>query len=410
MPRFTGDQILPHVNAQEEVTVIDGSLTVTGDVGEDARITLQSSPVAGLNRVSISDFGNVVSSFGNIVITGNGIISIGGNPHKLIVQGTVHARAKINCSGDVEFQGYLLNGVNVETYNGDIHTNDLDESVTLKTYSGNVSGSNVAKNSRIKSYSGNVSMGNVEENSCIESYSGNVSMGNVAENSRIESYSGNVSVGHVAAHAKIKSYSGDVSARSLHSSATMKTTSGQRYLDGARVRSPDRRGHHHNATRLGVSTFFSGGKSSSGGISIINGRVFINGAEQTTAAATAIPAPVPRPTGNSLSSDMQAYLKSFEGKESFPDACTRLNITLPNALCCAISHNAPKIPVTVSTNSTLYDWERLMHLTPNAEGLYTDPITSQKFTLGEIKSARPICSVIDGYLQEAADRTPSLSR
>lgn len=133
MPNLNGNITLPNLEENESITVTGGALTIFGDVGSGARITLVSSQ----------------STIGN-----NVFISNGHNGHKLIVQGNVHDQANITGSSDMEFQGYLSDHIKVNTLQGNIIVKgNVGSNTTLESINGNVSAGNVGSNTTLKSSS-----------------------------------------------------------------------------------------------------------------------------------------------------------------------------------------------------------------------------------------------------------------
>jgi hypothetical protein len=353
MPRFNGHTTLARVEANESIIVTDGSLTILGDVGQGARITLEKNQSNRSNQISFSD-----PSAGC----------------KLTVQGNVHAGVSINSFADLKFQGYLFNAVTAKTYNGDIIAQDLDRNVTLS------------------------------------SYNGNISTGDVEANSSVKSHNGKVSVGNVAANATIKSYNGNVLAISHDPSATIKTHNGKRYING--VRTDNRRENRNNITitdmnvssnsnfPFNFSNFFSSGTTT------IPDRVFINRVAQTASRQTEL---IDRNTIGSIPENLQSYINSFKGKESFQDAFKRLNIEVGEGFSCNILYDVPNIPVLL--NGYLYDWESLKNLPIDASNKYTDPMTRGKFTLTDIMPGRVIRTILEEKIKEAEKtNTPSFKR
>lgn len=349
MPQYTGNIILANVEANQSITVIDGSLTISGDVGSGARITLENSQSSS-NQIS---FGNSKIVIGNI--------SMGIAKHKLVVQGNIHDQANIIGSADMEFRGYLFEWVTAKTQNGNIIAKDLDSNVTLTTHNGNIT------------------------------------TGNIGCNSSVKSHNGEVSVGNVSANAVVKSHNGDVSAISYDPSATIKTHHGKRYING--VRSETRRENHNHMTvnMSNLDNFFPSGMTR-----IINGRVFINGVEQGTTPSQAHASENILSSSSSMPKNFQSYINSFNNKESFQDAFKRLNIETGEGLSCNISFDIPNIPVFL--DGQLYDWESLKKLPVDSDNRYTDPMSRKKFTLANIMPGRAICTILENTIKEVEQR------
>lgn len=365
MPNFNGNITLTSVEKNEVITVKDGSLTVLGDVGSGAKIILENSQQNSIGQIRV---GISLSIINNLSIRGSG--------HKLIIQGNVHSQVKITASSDIEFQGYLSDKVTVTTYNGNIIAKDIGENVTLTTHNGNITTGNVGFSSSVKSQNGTVSVGNVSANSVV------------------------------------KSHNGDVKAISYDPSAKIKTHNGKRYINGART--IIRRENTTFASSIssfdmsGLTHFFSSGVP----INVINSRVFINGVEQRSAPERRTgPSGNTRQvsadinSGNSIPASLQAYINSFEGKESFQDAFNRLNITIGEGLSCNISLNIPNIPVLL--RGQLYDWEFLKKLPIDSNNKYTDPMTRENFTLVDIMPGRAICTILESQIKDAEQKNVS---
>jgi U-box domain len=349
MPTYTGNTTLENVDANQSITVTDGSLTIRGDVGSGARITLENSQSSGSNQMI----------FGNSVVVAGNSLTIGNTGHKLTVQGNVHTRANIAGSSDMEFRGYLFDAVTVKTHNGNIITKDLGENVTLTTHNGEITAGNIGCNSSVKSHNGKISVGNV------------------------------------SANVIIKSHNGNVSAISYDPSATIKTHNGKRYING--IRSGTRRENRNNITINGIHIDSSydgssfnisnlGNFFSSGTTTIINGRVFINGIEQAVPTTSQVRTTNRNAIHSSNEDDMpavlQSYLNGFKG-ESFQDAFKRLAVDVSDKypyFICIISQDIPNIPV--SLDGRLYDWDSLKsQIETNG---YKDPMTRETFTLKQV--------------------------
>lgn len=295
--------------------------------------------------------------------------------HKLVVQGNVYDQANITGSSDIEFQGNLLNHVQVNTKKGNI-----------------------------------IVKGNVGSNTTLKSMSGNVSAKEVGENTTLKSMSGDVSAEKVGANTTLESMSGNVSVLIRDPSATINTASEVCYVNG--VSSETKREKSNNISFLNnihvdssyVGSSFDNMNTITFFVSrmrVVNSNtVIINGVEQKTTPSQ------PRnshASANTMPKDLDGYIKSFINTESFQDAFKRLNIETKEGLSCNISLDVPNIPVFLK-GGQLYDWESLKKLPVDSNNRYTDPMSKKKFTLADIMPGRTICTILENQIKKVEQK------
>src|ERR1044072_5740930 len=189
MTQFTGNTTLGNIDANQSIVVIDGSLTISGDIGPGAKITLENSQSSS-NSIKI----------GKVVIN-----NMESTRHKLIVQGNVHERAIIIApDADLKFRGYVFDRVTATTYNGNISAKDLGRKVTLSTYNGNIATANVGSKSRIESYNGKVFVDKVSENAVVESYNADVSARSYDPSATIKTHNGKCCINGVCTETRAR--------------------------------------------------------------------------------------------------------------------------------------------------------------------------------------------------------------
>ena len=339
MPNLNGNITLPNVEENESITVTGGSLTIFGDVGSGARITLVSSQ----------------STIGN-----NVFISNGHNGHKLIVQGNVHDQANITGSSDMEFQGYLSDHIKVNTLQGNIIVKgNVGSNTTLKSINGNVSAENVGSNTTLNSINGNVFVLSHDPSATITTTSG-------------VSYINGVSSETRRGNPNIRFFS-DIQVGSSYGGSSFNSDTNTFLRSRMQVKNFD--------TVIGLS--------------------FINGVAQRTTPSqprNSHAAANTSSSANTMPKDLDGYIKSFSNKESFQDAFKRLNIEKKEGLSCNISLDIPNIPVLLK--GQLYDWESLKKLTVDSNNTYTDPMSREKFTLADIMPGRAIVTVLENQIKE----------
>lgn len=108
-------------------------------------------------------------------------------------------------------------------------------------------------------------------------------------------------------------------------------------------------------------------------------------------------------SSNTMPESLQSYINSFNNAESFQDAFKRLNIETKEGLICNISLDVPNVPVYLSSGQ-LYDWEYLKKLPVDSNNNYTDPMTSEKFTLANIIPGRAICTILENQIKEVDEK------
>lgn len=119
---YNGDTTLTNIAADTEITIKDGSLTVTGNIGEGAHIKFVSTKSQGQRLTGQRLPGQRLPAglFGSGFISANTVvIHSSGTSHRITVHGNVHRNVKIECSGASKFSGYLFSGVSVKSHNGD---------------------------------------------------------------------------------------------------------------------------------------------------------------------------------------------------------------------------------------------------------------------------------------------------
>ena len=343
MTTYNGNTILENVEVNQSITVTDGSLTIQGNVGSGARITLESSQS---NRTNQMNFG------GSVVIIGN--VNIGSAGHKLIVQGNVHGRANITGSSDMEFRGYLSDHVKVKTERGNI---------TVK--------GNVGSNTTLKSMSGNVSVLSRDPSATIKTMSGKCYI-NGRSDDRRQNRSTNVIIGDMNI--------------SSGSSLPFNMSNLSNFFSGATTSIVNNRVFTNRGVEQAVPTPTS--------------------RESAAPTTSQMRRTTNGNTSHSSNDDddmpvvLQSYIDDFKG-ESFQDAFKRLAVDVNNkysylSIFCIISQDIPNIPV--SLNGRLYDWDSLKsQIETNG---YQDPMTREMFTLKQVIPDRTTRDSLEGILKK----------
>jgi|GEM_PF-6719922 hypothetical protein len=433
MRQFNGNTVLEKIEENESVTVIDGSLTVRGDIGKSANVTLSNSS----QTTQTTHYTGTANAEAFAVPV-----------RELVVQGNVHPLARINAASStkLEFCGYLHNGVKVDTHNGHIHAQDLDEDVCLVTYLGNITTKNVGCNSTIKSYLGNITTENVERGSVVDSNTGSITTKNVGRNSTIRGHLGSITTENVERGSVVDSYRGSITTKNVGCNSTIKSPLGSITTENVGCDSTIK-SHLGNITTENVERGSTIG-SYSGSVSVLtvnantvvesysgevsafsrdpsatikshSGKCFINGVEQASERETnnrSLNASAAASSSRNiilknLLEDWQAHIRERENKESFRDAFKRLQILPGNDFCCTITHLVPNIPVLL--NGRLYDGNSLKQFfeaSPQADR-YRDPVTSVRVSLADVTPSRLMCTLLEKKIQEAeeAEAAKSLS-
>lgn len=212
---YKGDIVIQGgIGKNATVKVIDGSVTLQGNVDKDSEVILTPSQ-------------NTSISVGTIAM--NGVV-IGGEAKKLTVEGNVADNVKIDAkSADINING------------------NVGESCTIKSQSGDI-----------------LVHGTVGTDSSLKSMSGDIRANKVGSRASLKSMSGDVRANEVGENARLSSMSGNIRADQAHLSADLSTMSGEVYKNGCRQRS-----QQQSSATVSISGFsmFSGG----GGITTING-------------------------------------------------------------------------------------------------------------------------------------------
>lgn len=213
------------------VTVIDGNLTVEGNIASNVKVNMTSETNSG-SGVAISNNGGSSVVIGNI--NANSIASIGPtsmnigsiranyvggfgsslqtNSKKCLVHGDVGDSSSIYCQdANIEIVGYVGSKCELKTLSGNIDVQNHFENCTISSTSGNIDVSSV-QNSQLKTTSGYIKASSVKGCSTqIKTVSGDIVANNICDKVNIKAVSGCITVEDPNGYATINTVSGPIS-------------------------------------------------------------------------------------------------------------------------------------------------------------------------------------------------------
>ncbi len=181
---FEGDTyVTGNILPGASVTVIDGSLTVGGDIqiGSKVELRLGKQSVSGDNigAVVMRDFSGSISSSTSSTLSPMLYITVKGNVGNKVTIKSQNADIKIN--------GNVGNNCSLKTKDGSITAGDVGSSTQLITHHGNISAKKIGSLSVAETYCGNVQAENVDPSATVKTHYGCIS--NVGGDGDSDSYS-----------------------------------------------------------------------------------------------------------------------------------------------------------------------------------------------------------------------------
>lgn len=249
---YTGDvRITGSIGKNATVIVKNGTLTVEGDVNDDAEIKMQRA----------SNGATVISTGDNSVFSCGGMFSMGG----VVIGGN-------SKNADVCVRGNVGNNVTIETHNASI-----------------ILGGDVGTNANITTHNGQIRARNIGSGSSLFSSNGGISVANIEPHVSLTTSNGPISAGDVKERATLNTSNGPIHVRSAHSTARLNTFNAEIYENGV-PRAKNRPTNSFSIPGNGVTVF---GKNNvvinEGGRTIVDGvdvTDFVNTQRGSSAAAS----------------------------------------------------------------------------------------------------------------------------
>jgi DUF4097 and DUF4098 domain-containing protein YvlB len=242
--------------------ILEGSVIITGSIGERAKITVKNGSLfvhgsveARAEITLINDLweistGTVYYSYQcSIVISDDGMMAQ--RSQLLKIDGDVKDYAQIAAQGNasIEVNGLIGNGVSLTTDRGNIKTKDI-----LSTADANATAT-------LQNTNGNITCGNINAAATLSTANGNIRAGRVHSNAALSTMNGKIHCQFAAKGVRINVMNGKIKCDEAEegAAANIKTINGKVIIAGKVVYKPS---HHHEASLF------------NGSVTIVKGQVY----------------------------------------------------------------------------------------------------------------------------------------
>lgn len=147
--------------------------------------------------------------------------------------------AKLNLNlktmaGDINLETDLEGMVRLDSYGGNISTNNIVGALAIETKGGDITVKNVSGNCNVNTYGGNIEIGEIKEgNATVLTNGGDVKIISVANGAAVRTYGGDINIGNIGGNSDLSTYGGDVVAGFVKGNLKMETYGGDLNLKGA---------------------------------------------------------------------------------------------------------------------------------------------------------------------------------
>lgn len=219
--------------------------------------------------------------------------SIGANCNIVINDGTLVINGSVGSYSDIKLNGrsklYLLgsigSNVSIKGYKADmVFHGSIGSYASIDSNDGNIEAQSIGSNVNIKTTNGDIKVSNVGSYSELKSSNGNIVTDSIGSNCTLKTANGDITASTVGSYSTVKTTNGDIIiTRSASSTANIESINGTADVAGRRHKpsAPSSSSGRFDMNIGGVT--ITGGTttvSSGANLSIINGRVYLNGVER----------------------------------------------------------------------------------------------------------------------------------